>query len=90
MSTPTGVTKFTIAPQTVTSLLTVISEGHTIVGNSVSFTFTVNKQFAVFPAASVTMYFSIVVPIGNKEPDPKPKFNVVTGDEQLSVPTGVA
>ena len=51
-------------------------------------TVTVNEQEAIFPSASVTWYVSVVVPIGNRPPDPKPLVRMVVAPGQLSVPDG--
>ena len=55
-----------------------------------SFTVTVNEQVLVLVLASVTVYVTVVVPIGNTVPDACPAVSAVTGAGQLSVPTGVA
>ena len=54
-----------------------------------SLTVTVNEQVAVKPAASVTLYVSVVLPLGKVvEPGAKPAINVVVAPVQLSVPAG--
>ena len=52
------------------------------------FTVTVKLQLAVSPAPSVTVYVTVVVPIGKTEPLAKPAVRAVVGPGQLSVPTG--
>ena len=64
LSAATGV-KVTIAPHWFTVLLTVMFAGQVIVGACVSFTVTVKVQVA--PVVVDT--FTVVVPIGKKEPD---------------------
>ena len=51
-------------------------------------TVTVKLQLAVCPTASVTVYVTVVVPIGNTAPLAKPAVRVVIAPGQLSVPTG--
>ena len=43
--------------------------GHVIVGACVSFTVTENEQLAELPAASVTVQFTVVVPLGKVAPE---------------------
>src|SRR3989442_9792747 len=50
------------------AVLTVWFAGALIVGGSVSTTLTVKLQFAVFPAASVAVAVTVVVPTGKAEP----------------------
>lgn len=59
-----------------------------IIGASSSPTETVKEQLEVFPDASVTVYVSVVIPIGNVPPLPKPAVCTAVEPEQLSVPTG--
>ena len=46
-----------------------ILEGHAIVGGCVSFTVTVNEQLVEFPAASLTLQVTVVVPFKKVAPD---------------------
>jgi hypothetical protein len=48
---------------------TVMLAGHITAGGCVSFTVTVKEQFAVLPAASITLQLTFVAPSGNTEPD---------------------
>ena len=48
---------------------TAMFAGQVIEGGCVSFTVTVNEQFAVFPAASLTVQPTVVEPFGKVEPD---------------------
>ena len=50
---------------------------------------TSKEQLAVLPEASVTSKVLVVVPMGKVDPLARPAVWVVTGPEQLSVPTGV-
>ena len=54
--------------------------GQTIVGGCVSFTVTVNEQLAEFPAASITLHVTVVVPFGKIAPD--------TGEHELDPTPG--
>ena len=80
-------TKFTIAPHCPSVLLTVIFGGQ-IICDANPVTVTVNEHSAVKPAPSVTLWVTVVVPIGNVDPLAKPAVLIVV-DEQLSVPIGV-
>ena len=51
-------------------------------GGVTSFTLTINERVELFPAASVAMHVTVVIPIGNLEPD---GGFVVTVAVQLSV-----
>jgi len=51
-------------------------------------TVTVKLQLAVSPTASVTVYVTVVVPIGKTEPLAGPAVRAVVAPGQLSVPTG--
>ena len=51
------------------SLLSTIFAGQAITGFSVSLTVTVNEQVAMFPAASVAVQWTVVVPLEKVEPD---------------------
>ena len=62
---------------------TITSAGQTICGAWVSLTVTVNVQTFVLPDASVAMLVTVVVPIGNVEPEAGLETRFVT--EQLSV-----
>ena len=66
-----------------------MSTGQVIFGASVSFTFTVKEQVAVFMLASVTFQTLVVVPTGKKEPLVSPLTNVTVAVEQLSDAAGV-
>ena len=65
--TPTS--KFTIAPQAFSSVLTIVSAIQIIFGASLSVTFILNEHSAVFPEASVAVEETRVVPTGKSEPD---------------------
>ena len=71
------------------SVLVVTFDRQLIVGFSLSSTVIVKLHVAVLPAASVTLYVSVVVPTGNVEPLPSPVVLDVLSPVQLSVPTGV-
>ena len=69
LSAEVGAIHETLAPQTPLLLFTVIFSGNPrIVGFSVSFTVTVKEAETWFPLASVAVYVTTVVPIGNKPP----------------------
>ena len=55
-----------------------------MVGACVSFTVTVNEQFAELPDPSLTVQFTVVTPFGNVVPDAGVQTGVPT-PEQLSV-----
>mgnify|MGYP007001774709 CR=1 FL=1 len=59
-----------------------------ITGNWPSFTVTVNVHVEVLPHASVAVEVTVVVPIGNAEPDAG-ELTIVTAPPQLSVAVGV-
>jgi hypothetical protein len=65
---------------------TVIFAGQVIVGFSVSFTVTVKLQVAVLPEPSVAVQVTVVVPLGNVEPEGGEQETVTPG--QLSVAVG--
>jgi hypothetical protein len=69
LSDATGGSKFTMAPATPGSLGTVISSGHVMTGASVSWTVMVKLHVLVFPAASVAVSVTVVVPFGKKLPE---------------------
>jgi hypothetical protein len=71
-------------------LFTDTSDGHVIVGASISLTTASNEHVAVVPAPSVTTNVCVVVPTTNSVlPLARPAVCAVTGPAQLSVPTGV-
>ena len=57
-----------------------------MVGACVSLTVTVREHIAVFPAGSVAVDETVVVPFGKKEPDAGDEFTVTPG--QLSEADG--
>ena len=61
--------KVTTAPQVPASLHTVIGLGTEIVGDSQSLTVTSNVHWSTLPDASVVTTVTVVVPIGNTEPE---------------------
>lgn len=78
--------KLTIAPFLPGSLNTWISAGQMMVGGAPSMTVTLNEQVLVFPAASVAVQVTVVVPTGKNEPDAGVQEDVRPG--QLSVTVG--
>jgi len=75
----------TIAPHSPGSFDTVMSAVQVITGGSVSTTVTVNKQVLVFPAASVAVHVTVVVPTGKKLPDAGEHTAVAPGQLSLIV-----
>jgi hypothetical protein len=67
------------------SLLTLTLTGHVMLGASVSFTFTVNEQVAVFPEPSVTMKVFAVTPLGKLLPLASPAVWLSVAPAQLSL-----
>ena len=59
--------------------------GHAIFGGSSSLTVTVNEQLSLFPAASVATDLTVVVPLGNVEPDAGVETTVTPGQLSLAV-----
>ena len=68
------------------SVVAVIGEGHVIVGGCVSFTVTVNVQFAVLSTASVAWQETVVMPTGKNDPEAGEQVAVTPG--QLSEAVG--
>jgi len=62
--------------------------GQVIDGACVSFTVTVNEQFAGFPTASLTVQFTVVVPFGKVAPDAGLQVGIPT-PVQLSLAVAV-
>ena len=79
--------KVTVASHWPGVLLARISAGQVICG-PLPVTVTVNEHSAIFPEASVTLWVTMVAPIGNVDPLARPAVLVVTDEGQLSVPTG--
>ena len=59
--------------------------GQAIFGGSSSLTVTVNEQLSLFPAASVATLFTVVVPLGNAEPEVGVETTVTPGQLSLAV-----
>ena len=70
------------------SVLTTMLAGQVITGGSLSLTVTVKLQLAVFPATSVAVQLTGVVPFGKLEPEDGEQEAVAT--EQLSAAVGAA
>ena len=79
----TGIWKLTTAPQAPGSLLTVMFAGQVSCGASLSATVTVKVQLDVFPAASVAVATTFVVPRGNADPEAGTLVTLTPG--QLSI-----
>jgi hypothetical protein len=62
--------------------------GQLICGFSVSLTITMKEQVAINPAASVTVQLTVVVPLGNADPDVGLQTTAPAGNVQLSVAVG--
>ena len=62
--------------------------GQVIVGCCVSLTVMVNMQLAVLLEASATLQVTVVVPLGNSEPEEGEHTGVPTPVGQLSVTVG--
>jgi hypothetical protein len=88
LSVAVGEANITVASHSPALFETVIFGGQIMTGNSVSFTVTVNEQVDIFPAASVAVELTVVVPLGKKLPGAWLVTNDIT--EQLSVAVGVA
>ena len=80
--------KLTFAPQSVAVVLTVIFVGHLITGTAPN-TVTLKEHSAESPTPSVTVYVTVVSPIGKTVSLAKPDVLTVMAPKQLSVPTGV-
>ena len=63
-----------------------MSDGHIIVGGSLSLTMTLKLQLLVFPAASMAVHKTVLVPFGKSEPDGGVQLALAPG--QLSVTIG--
>ena len=63
--------------------------GQVIDGGCVSLTVTVNEQLAVLFDESVTVHITVVVPVGNDEPDAGEQFGAPSPG-QLSLTVGAA
>ena len=59
-----------------------------MVGFSVSLTVTVKLQVAVFPEASVAVQVTVVVPLGNSEPEGGLQATVAPGQLSVAVAGG--
>ena len=79
--------KVTVASHWPGVLLTVISVGQVICG-PLPVTVTVNEHSAILPEASVTLWVTVVTPIGKVDPLVRPAVKAVVAPVQLSVPTG--
>jgi hypothetical protein len=77
--------KFTIALHCPGALLAVISAGQVTAGASVSLTVTLNVHEAVFPAASVAVAVTKVVPTGNVDPEGGVTTSVTPGLSSVAV-----
>src|SRR6476646_9438053 len=89
LSVAVGVANVTTAEHCPRSVGFVIFPGQLIVGASVSLTVTVKLQFLEFPAASVAVHVTVLLPFGKVEPEAG--THVTVGfPGQLSVAVGVA
>ena len=77
--------KFTTAVHLAGSVSFVMSPGQAIFGASLSLTVTVNEQLSLLPAASVATDLTVVVPLGNVEPDAGVETTVTPGQLSLAV-----
>ncbi len=87
LSVGNGILKDTLAPHCPALLLTVTLLGQLAVGASVSLTVTLKLHMPVFPAASVAVTVTGVVPMPKKEPLAGKAADVAPG--QLSVGIGI-
>jgi hypothetical protein len=69
------------------AFVTITSAGQVITGFSVSLMVTVKVQLLVFPAASVAVHVTVVIPLANVAPEGGLQTVVTPG--QLSVAVGV-
>jgi hypothetical protein len=69
LSVPVAFVYETAASQSTGSAFTEILAGHESTGASVSLTVTLNEHVAVFPAPSVAVHVTTVVPTANELPD---------------------